>query len=76
MKKPPPEGDGVFLFCRGPRSAAGVNCDRSTARRLAGDVLEVGAVDADVLQFAIGVARKLVQDVPVSTALFQKARDE
>jgi hypothetical protein len=67
----------AFVPCgRRPRSVAGVDFRFSTARRQAGDLVDVGAIDADVLQLTIRIARELVQDIPVTTTLFQESRDE
>ena len=59
-----------------PFSMAFSLCDYSASRGLAGDVVNVRAVDADVLQFAVRIGRQFVQDVPVATTLFQKAGDD
>ena len=40
---------------------------RSQAR----DLVDVGAVDADVVQLAIGISRKLLQNVPIDAACAQ-----
>src|SRR5271163_4973540 len=43
---------------------------RSQAR----DLVNVGAVDADVMQLAIGISRKLLQDVPIYATCAQETR--
>src|SRR5271155_4718245 len=42
-------------------------------RSQAGDFVNVGAVDADVLQFAIGIGRKLLQYAPIDAAGAQES---
>src|SRR5579883_1911372 len=43
---------------------------------LPGDVDDVGAVDADVLKFAVRIGRQFVQNFPVTATLFQVTGNE
>jgi hypothetical protein len=47
-----------------------------TARGLAGDMSDVGAIDTDVLQFSVCVSREFVQNFPVTATLFQVTGNE
>src|SRR5579883_3266292 len=48
----------------------------SAAGGLAGDVGNVGTIDADILQFPVGIGRQFVQNFPVTATLFQVAGNE
>jgi hypothetical protein len=72
-------GGGFFTPYRSPDAETirdGQSIVPLAAGGLAGDVLNVGAVDADILQFAVGIGRQFVQNIPVTTTLFQESRDE
>jgi hypothetical protein len=47
-----------------------------TARRLASDLVNIGPIDADILQLAIRIGREFVQYIPVTPTLFQESRNE
>src|ERR1700722_4556411 len=42
-------------------------------RSQASDLVNVGTIDADVVQLAVGISRKLLQDIPIYAACAQKA---
>jgi hypothetical protein len=56
--------------------AAGVSISASSACGLARDMSDIGPVDAYILQFAVRIAGQFVENVPVTTALFQEFANE
>ena len=44
-------------------------------RRQAGDFVNVGAIDADIVQLAVAIGRELLQHAPINAAGAQESRD-
>ena len=56
-----------------PSAGAAIEVLVLLLRSQARDLVNVGAVDADVVQLAIGISRKLLQDVPIYATCAQEA---
>jgi hypothetical protein len=46
------------------------------ARRFPGDVFDVGAIDAEIMQLAVRIGRKFLNHRPVHTPLAEKSPNE